>query len=350
MGIARLSSQPVAAEVVPANVRASPRRRLPIEPIQAWLFLLPSVVVLGVFQIFPAIAAFYMSLFKWDVVQGSFRGLGNYTDWLYDNSIRSPDFWRSLSTTFTYVIFTVPLEIALALVLAYLLFQKMRGRGIYRTVYYLPYITSFVTAAAVFFWVFHPTYGLVNEVIGIFGIGPQRWLDEPNGIFAMAASTFGVTVPDWLAGPSLALVVISLVTIWHYLGYQIVIFLAGLSNISQEFYEAARLDGANERQIFTKITLPLLSPTTFFVFTVASIGVLRSFDSVYVLTNGFGGPLDTTRTVTLLVFKTAFQQAQFGLGAALAFILTLVILLFTLIPIDALYSPVKKVNFGVEST
>ena len=331
----------MAAEVIPANVRASPRRRLPIEAIQAWLFLLPAVVILGVFQIFPAIAAFYMSLFKWDVVQGSFRGLGNYTDWLYDNSIRSPDFWRALSTTFSYVIFTVPLEIALSLVLAYLLFQKMRGRGIYRTVYYLPYVTSFVAAAAVFFWVFHPQYGLVNDVIGIFGIGPQRWLDEPNGIFDLAASGFGITLPEWLAGPSLALVVLSLVTIWHYLGYQIVIFLAGLSNISQEFYEAARLDGANERQIFTKITLPLLSPTTFFVFTVASIGVLRSFDSVYVLTNG--GPLDTTRTVTLLVFKTAFQQAQFGLGAALAFILTLVILLFTLIQFRVLGS---RVNYG----
>jgi len=331
----------VAAEVIPANVRASPRRRLPIEAIQAWLFLLPAVVILGVFQIFPAIAAFYMSLFRWDVVQGSFRGLGNYTDWLYDNSIRSPDFWRALSTTFSYVIFTVPLEIALSLVLAYLLFQKMRGRGIYRTVYYLPYVTSFVAAAAVFFWVFHPQYGLVNDVIGIFGIGPQRWLDEPNGIFDLAASGFGITLPEWLAGPSLALVVLSLVTIWHYLGYQIVIFLAGLSNISQEFYEAARLDGANERQIFTKITLPLLSPTTFFVFTVASIGVLRSFDSVYVLTNG--GPLDTTRTVTLLVFKTAFQQAQFGLGAALAFILTLVILLFTLIQFRVLGS---RVNYG----
>ena len=331
----------MAAEVIPANVRASPRRRLPIEAIQAWLFLLPAVVILGVFQIFPAIAAFYMSLFRWDVVQGSFRGLGNYTDWLYDNSIRSPDFWRALSTTFSYVIFTVPLEIALSLVLAYLLFQKMRGRGIYRTVYYLPYVTSFVAAAAVFFWVFHPQYGLVNDVIGIFGIGPQRWLDEPNGIFDLAASGFGITLPEWLAGPSLALVVLSLVTIWHYLGYQIVIFLAGLSNISQEFYEAARLDGANERQIFTKITLPLLSPTTFFVFTVASIGVLRSFDSVYVLTNG--GPLDTTRTVTLLVFKTAFQQAQFGLGAALAFILTLVILLFTLIQFRVLGS---RVNYG----
>ena len=343
MGIARLSSQPVAAEVIPANAGASRRRRLPIEAVQAWLFLLPAVVILGVFQIFPAIAAFYMSLFKWDVVQGAFRGFGNYSDWLYDSSIRSPDFWRSLSTTFTFVIFTVPLEIALSLLLAYLLFQKMRGRGIYRTIYYLPYVTSFVAAAAIFFWVFHPTYGLVNDLVGIFGIGPQRWLDEPNGIFAMAASAIGVTLPGWLAGPSLALVVLSLVTIWHFLGYQIVIFLAGLSNISQEFYEAARLDGASERQLFTKITLPLLSPTTFFVFTVASIGVLRSFDSVYVLTSGTGGPLDTTRTVTLLVFKTAFQQAQFGLGAALAFILTLVILLFTLIQFRVLG---RRVNYG----
>jgi multiple sugar transport system permease protein len=333
----------VAAEVIPANVRASPRRRLPTEAIQAWLFLLPAVVILGVFQIFPAIAAFYMSLFKWDVVQGSFRGLGNYTDWLYDNSIRSPDFWRSLSTTFTFVIFTVPAEIALSLVLAYLLFQKMRGRGIYRTIYYLPYVTSFVAAAAIFFWVFHPTYGLVNDLVGIFGIGPQRWLDEPRGIFELAGSAIGATLPAWLAGPSLALVVLSLVTIWHFLGYQIVIFLAGLSNISNEYYEAARLDGASERQLFTKITLPLLSPTTFFVFTVASIGVLRSFDSVYVLTSGTGGPLDTTRTVTLLVFKTAFQQAQFGLGAALAFILTLVILLFTLIQFRVLG---RRVNYG----
>ena len=333
----------MAAEVIHTNVRASPRRRLPIEAIQAWLFLLPAVVILGVFQIFPAIAAFYMSLFKWDVVQGAFRGFGNYSDWLYDNSIRSPDFWRSLTTTFTFVIFTVPLEIALSLVLAYLLFQKMRGRGIYRTIYYLPYVTSFVAAAAIFFWVFHPTYGLVNDLVGIFGIGPQRWLDEPSGIFELAASAIGVTLPGWLAGPSLALVVLSLVTIWHFLGYQIVIFLAGLSNISPEYYEAARLDGASERQLFTKITLPLLSPTTFFVFTVASIGVLRSFDSVYVLTSGTGGPLDTTRTVTLLVFKTAFQQAQFGLGAALAFILTLVILLFTLIQFRVLG---RRVNYG----
>src|SRR5438094_9798761 len=101
--------------------------------MQAWLFLLPAVVIIGVFKVIPAIAAFYMSLFKWDVIQGAFRGLGNYTDWLYDSALRSPDFWRALSTTFAYVIFTVPLEMAIALVLAYLLFQKMPARGLYRT-------------------------------------------------------------------------------------------------------------------------------------------------------------------------------------------------------------------------
>jgi multiple sugar transport system permease protein len=316
-------------------------RRIDLEGLQAWLFVLPAVLIIGLFRIIPAIAAFYMSLFKWDVIQGAFRGIGNYTDWLYDNSLRSPDFWRALSTTFTYAIITVPVEIAVALVIAYLLFQKMRGRGIYRTVYYLPYVTSFVAAAVVFNWLFHPQYGLVNALIGVIGIGPQQWLNEPSGIFAIVASAFGATLPDWAAGPSMALVVVAIVTVWHYLGYQIVIFLAGLSNISPEYYEAARLDGASERQIFTKITLPLLSPTTFFVFTIASIGALRSFDTVYVLTGG--GPLDTTRTVTLLLFRTAFQQAQFGLAAALAFILTLIILLFTLFQFRVLG---RRVTYG----
>ena len=314
--------------MIPTNVRASPRRRLPIEAIQAWLFLLPAVVILGVFQIFPAIAAFYMSLFKWDVVQGAFRGLGNYTDWLYDNAIRSPDFWRSLSTTFTYVIFTVPLEIAIALVLAYLLFQKMRGRGIYRTVYYLPYVTSFVAAAAVFFWVFHPTYGLVNDLIGIFGIGPQRWLDEPSGIFEIAASAFGVTLPTWLAGPSLALVVISLVTIWHYLGYQIVIFLAGLSNISQEFYEAARLDGAGSWQQFRRVTLPMLAPTFLFVAVITMIGYFQLFAEPYVMTQG--GPAHATLSMVLLMYLQGFRWWTMGYAAALAFVLFAIILALTL--------------------
>jgi len=315
--------------VVPANVPVSSRRRFSLEALQAWLFILPALVVIGIFKLLPAFGALYLSLFRWDIVQGPFRGLDNYADWLWASPTRAEAFWRSLSTTFTYLIITVPLEIAAAMVVAYLLFQKMRGRGLYRTLFYLPYVTSVVAAAVVFNWLFHPQYGLVNTVLGLVGVGPQQWLDEPDGLFQLIASAFGLSIPDWSAGPSLALVVVAVFTIWHFVGYQVVIFLAGLSNISPEYYEAARLDGASERQIFTKITLPLLSPTTFFVFTVASIGALRSFESIYILTNG--GPLDTTRTVTMLVFRTFFQQGQIGLGAAVAFILTVIILVFTLV-------------------
>ena len=295
--------------------------------MQAYLFVLPAVVIIGIFKVFPAIAAFYMSLFKWDVIQGAFRGFGNYTDWLYDNSLRSPDFWRSLSTTFTYVILTVPLEIAFSLVIAYLLFQKIRGRGIYRTAYYLPYVTSFVAAAVVFNWLFHPQYGLVNALLGVVGIGPQRWLDEPSGFFQIVASAFGIALPEWAAGPSMALVVVSIVTVWHYLGYQVVIFLAGLSNISNEYYEAARLDGASERQIFTKFTLPLLSPTTFFVATIGTIGSLTAFNQIYAMTNG--GPLETTKTLGYEIFHVFFQQGRIDLGAAMAILLAILILGFT---------------------
>jgi multiple sugar transport system permease protein len=333
----------VAAEVVPAHVRATAprRRRVSLEGFQAYLFLLPAIAIIGVFKVLPAFGALYLSLFRWDIVQGAFRGLDNYADWLWANPTRAEAFWRSLSTTFTYLLITVPIEIALAVVLAYILFQKMRGRGIYRTLYYLPYITSVVAAAVVFNWLFHPQYGLLNQLLGYVGIGPQQWLDEPDGVFALIASGLGVRLPEWAAGPSLALVVVAVFTIWHFVGYQVVIFLAGLSNISPEYYEAARLDGANERQIFTRITWPLLSPTTFFIFTVASIGALRSFESIYILTNG--GPLDTTRTVTMLVFRTFFQQGQIGLGAAVAFILTVIILIFTLIQFRILG---RRVEYG----
>jgi multiple sugar transport system permease protein len=145
----------------------------------------------------------------------------------------------------------------------------------------------------------------------------------------MIGDAVGIAVPDLFAGPSLALVAIAMFSIWHFLGFQIVIFLAGLGNIPVEYYEAARIDGASDRQLFTRITLPLLSPQIFFVFTIASIGVLRAFNEIYVMTNG--GPLDTTRTLNLLVFRTFFQQGQIGLGSALAVILTVIILLFTLV-------------------
>jgi len=313
---------------------ASRRRRGLLENAQAYLFLLPAIAFLGLFKVLPAFYAVYISLFRWDVIQGAFRGLDNYFDILWQNTTRSQAFWQSLSTTFTYAAITVPIEMALALVVAYVLFQKLAGRDIYRTIYYLPYVTSTVAAATAFLWVFHPQYGIANQLLGVFGISGLRWYQEPDGVFQMFGNALGLAVPEWAAGPSLALVGVAIFSIWHFLGFQILIFLGGLGNIPVEYYEAAKLDGASQWQLFRRITLPLLSPQIFFVFTIASIGVLRAFNEIFVLTNG--GPLDTTRTVTLLLFKTFFQQGQIGLGSAMGVLLTLIILAFTLIQFQVL--------------
>ena len=318
---------------------ASRRRRLVVENVQAFLFLLPAFAVLLVFKVFPSIYAIYISFFKWDIIQGAFRGLDNYGDILF--GARAETFWRSVSTTLTYALITVPIEIGLALVIAYLLFQKIRGRSAYRTIYYLPYITATVAAAAVFEYVYHPQYGVLNTILANLGLGPLRFLQEPNGIFDMIGNRFNVDVPAVAAGPSLALVSVAIFSIWHFLGFQIVIFLGGLGNIPVEYYEAARLDGASQRQVFTKITLPLLTPQIFFVFTIASIGVLRAFNEIFVLTNG--GPLDTTRTVSMLVFRTFFQQGQIGYGSAMGVLLTLLILGFTLLQFRFLE---RRVQYG----
>jgi multiple sugar transport system permease protein len=318
---------------------ASRRRRTVFENLQAYAFLLPAFAVLLVFKVWPALFAIYISFFKWDIIQGPFRGVENYTDILFGS--RAEAWWRSLSTTFTYALITIPIEIAFGLVVAYVLFQKIRGRGLYRTLYYLPYITSTVAAAAVFEWIFHPQYGLLNNMLSGVGLGPLRFLQEPDGVFQMIGNHFGLAVPDWAAGPSLALASVALFSIWHFLGFQIVIFLAGLGNIPVEYYEAARLDGASQRQLFTKITLPLLSPQIFFVFTIATIGVLRSFNEIFILTNG--GPLDTTRTTTMLVFRTFFQQGQIGYGSAMGVLLTLVILAFTILQFRVLE---RRVQYG----
>ncbi|MDP9251826.1 MAG: sugar ABC transporter permease, partial [Chloroflexota bacterium] len=175
---------------------ASRRRRGLIENAQAYLFLIPAIAFLGLFKILPAFYAIYISFFRWDVIQGAFRGLDNYFDILWQNSTRSQAFWQALSTTFTYAAITVPIEMGLALVVAYVLFQKLAGRDFYRTIYYLPYVTSTVAAATVFFYVFHPQYGLVNTLLATVGITGLKWFQEPDGIFQMLGNAVGFAVPD----------------------------------------------------------------------------------------------------------------------------------------------------------
>jgi ABC-type sugar transport system permease subunit len=323
----------VAAGVVSAPARvAARRRRILIEHAEAYLFIAPALLLLAVFHFLPGIAALGMSLTRWGVIFERWAWLENYGTILDPSGSRFGEFVNALGVTLWYVLMTVPVEMAIALVLAFILYQGTVGRGAYRVVYFMPYITSVVAAATIFEWIFDANFGLLNYLLELVGIGAQAWLREPRGVFGMIASAFGAQLPDAVAGPSLSLVAVSIFTVWHFIGFQTVVFLAGLTNISREYYEAARIDGANERQIFRSITLPLLSPTIFFIAIIASVGAMRSFSQIYVLTNG--GPLDTTRTVPLLIFHTFFERTAvngIGLGAAMSFIFVLIIIGITLV-------------------
>lgn len=309
----------------------SGRRRRLLEHAQAYLFVLPAIVLIGVFDVLPGLFAFVMSLTRWGVVYERFVGLDNYRALLDPAGARFGELMNALGVTAWYVLLTVPVEMAVSLVAAFVLYQGTRGRGAYRSLYFMPYVTSLVAAATIFEWIFDGNVGFLNWLVGLVGIGPQEWLREPDGVFQMIGSALGLRVPDALAGPSLALVAVSLFTIWHFIGYQTVIFLAGLTTISKEYYEAARIDGATEWQILRRVTLPLLSPVIFFVGVIATIGAMRSFSQIYILTNG--GPLDTTRTVPMLIFRTFFERTSangIGLGAALSFIFVVIIIAITL--------------------
>ncbi len=311
---------------------ASRRRRVLLEHAEAYLFILPAVLLVGAFDVLPSVAAFVMSLTRWGVVYERFAGLDNYRAILDPAGTRFAEFANSLGVTFWYVLLTVPVEMAIALLVAFVLYQGTVGRGMYRAVYFMPYITSVVAAALVFEWIFDSNFGFLNWILSFVGIGSQDWLREPTGVFELIAGGVGIQVPSVLAGPSLALVAVSFFTVWHFIGFQTVIFLAGLTNISREYYEAARIDGAGGRQIFTKITLPLLSPSIFFVFIIATIGAMRAFSQIYVLTNG--GPLETTRTVSMLIFRTFFERTSsngIGIGAAMSFLLVLIVVAITFV-------------------
>jgi multiple sugar transport system permease protein len=318
----------MSARAVPwtpsAQEAAAARRRMWRETGIAYLYLAPAILLLGLFHFFPAVYALYISTFRWGIVQERFVGLENYQRLLTDER-----FWNSLGVTVWYVLLCIPAQIALGLGIAYLLFQPISGRLGYRTSYFLPYITSTVAAALVWRWIYNPDRGLLNGVLSALGLPTSQWLNESSGVFALLAGGAGITLPPALAGPSVALVCVSVMSIWHYVGFSIVIFLAGLGNIPKELYEAARIDGASEWQVFRRITLPMLSPTTFFLATVSTIGALQAFNQIYVMTGG--GPLDTTRTVVMLIFQTFYQQTRVGYGSAMAFILTGIILTLTLL-------------------
>jgi multiple sugar transport system permease protein len=318
--------------VASATSLARTRRRL-FGTFEGYAFLFPALLLLVVFHLAPVGYALFLSLFDARVFRdmwapGPFVGAGNY-----GRLLTSPDFLQSLGNTVWYALFTVPLGLALAVFFAQLLNARIWGRAGYRVTYFLPYVTSTVAAAVVWRWIFQPRVGIANFVLQWLGLPGQQWADEPRGVLLLIGQFFGLAVPGQLAGPSLALVTVALVSVWYSVGFNTVIALAGLTNISVDLYEAARLDGAGRWQLFRRITLPLLTPTLLFLLIVETIRSFQSFDFFYQMMAA--SPVPGAKVVTIFLYEQGFKSFNLGYAAAIGLVLFAIIFVLTLVQFRA---------------
>lgn len=254
-----------------------------------------------------------------------------------------PDLWSGLRVTVFFSLGTVPVQLTIALFLSVLLFQKMRGSETFRVIFFLPYITPAIASASVFRLMFSERSAApVNTILSWFGIESQQWLRESKGVIAMLAQSLGIegypasvipawippdlgqVIGDWIVGPSMALSVIILLSVWTFVGYNVVIYMAGLANIDAELTEAAEIDGASRWDVFRHITFPLLSPTTYFLSLIAVMGTFKAFNTIWVMR--LGGALGTVDTFSVLIFEEFFNKTRYGYASALSFILFAIIL------------------------
>lgn len=316
------------------------------------LYVIPALIILVIFEVWPIFFNLYISLWRWDVGPLRYVGLANYQRLFgegfitldYNDQLAVGEVLRSLIVTLYYVLGRVPITIMLAFALAYLLFIWVkRGRVVLRTAYFLPYVTNSAAIALVFAWIFDARIGIFNALLERVGLPPLTWLNDPipfaERVLSGAESAGLSNWPDLAAGPSVAMVVIILYSIWTSLGYNIVIYLAGLTSIPNELIEAARIDGADSVLILRRIIWPLVTPTTFFLLIANTIFAFQAFDPIYILTRktgvgggGAGGPLESTLTVTVLIFRNFYERANaVGYAAALALLLFLIILGLTIV-------------------
>ncbi|MCB0045252.1 MAG: sugar ABC transporter permease [Caldilineaceae bacterium] len=285
--------------------------------VWAYSFLSVSLIFFLFIRWYPTLLAVNISFRDWNVFAGSgeWVGLQNYADIWEDlfkprSAVRAA-FWNTLR----YVLFGVPLQLVLALGIAMLLGQIRRFAGFFRAAYFVPYVTSFVAVAFVWRWLYQPQIGLLNQII----------------------TGLGLPMQPFLTSPSQALPSITLVAVWRSIGFAIIIFLAGLQQIPDMYYEAAQIDGANRWQLFRRITLPLLNPVIVYLAVLQTIQFLRMFDLVQNMsTDNAGGPLKSTTTVVLEVYKEGFSGYNMGYAGALTVILFLVILLITMLQLRVL--------------
>ena len=281
--------------------------------IWAYIFLFVPLIFYIVIRIYPAFSSFYISFTDWDIVSSEkqFIGLENY-----QRMINDPVFLKTLVNTFRYVIFGLPVTLVLSFIIAYNLNKLKRGLGFYRTLYFIPYMTSLVAVSWVWRWLYQPL---------------------PLGFFNNLLSFFGLTQQPFLQSTSQALPSILAPTIWVEIGFQVIIFLAGLKAVPEFLYEAADIDGADNWQKLFKITIPLLRPTIIFLVVMGTIKYLRIFTQVYSMTyQGEGGPLNSTKPLVLYIYNTAFRSFDMGYASAMTVVLFIIILFITLVQLRVL--------------
>ncbi|MDD3142570.1 MAG: sugar ABC transporter permease [Candidatus Cloacimonetes bacterium] len=294
--------------------------------IEPYLYLLPALLLLLLFRFIPIIMSFVISFFQFGVTDiGKFLGFANY-----DRLLSDKEFWTSMMNTLWLVLIAVPASIILPLIFAQMLNQIKWLKGFFRTIFFMPFVTSLVAVSIVWKIIFSEQAGLANTTLQWLGMKPQLWLAEPRGIFTLLFESMGVSLPAWMGGPSLALFSIIIMTVWKSLGYNTIIYLAGLQNISKAYYEAADIDGAGKLRQFFKITVPLISPTTFYVLLMTTIVSFQTFAQIYMMTDK-GGPLGTTKLIVYYIYEKGFDKLDMGYASAASIILFIVILGLTLL-------------------
>ncbi|NCB02798.1 MAG: sugar ABC transporter permease [Spirochaetia bacterium] len=284
------------------------RRKLSIrarrDMFSFFLFVAPNFILLILFVFWPIIYSFYLSFFKWNMIapKKTFIGFTNY-----ENLFQDPVFWQVARNTLILSLVVVVVKLAISLSLSLSLNSELRGKNFYRAIIFSPTFTTSVAVAMVWSWIFHPTFGL----------------------FKLFIAPLGFKAPDWLYDTHYSLPAVIIVLIWVGIGYDMVLFLAGLKNIPLEIYDAALVDGVSPIQNFIYITFPLLSPTTFFLTITSFIGALKAFDIIAIMTDG--GPLNSSNVFVLYLYQNAFRWFKTGYASALALVLFILIMVVTLI-------------------
>lgn len=274
-----------------------------------FILLSPWIVTFIAFSLYPVGYSLYLSFTKYDPLAGlapKFIGLSNYFEIVND-----PKFWQAVKNTVIFVVGTIPVTTAIALVLAVFLNQKIKFRSFFRASYFVPVMTAVVVISTIFTYIYSP-YGLLNSLLGLFGIAGKNWLLSTR--FALPA--------------------IMAMMVWASFGYYTVLFLAGLQNIPEEIYESAAIDGANSIQTFFRVTLPLLRPMLIFALVINTIRSFQIFSQIFVMTQG--GPLGSTRTIVYYLYNMGFQKFRMGYASGIAYLLFVLILVFSVIQMKTL--------------